>query len=59
MVSVDDPENARLLEKFLDVLDDDDDVQEVFHNAEVVEDVGPGLRRGDEMGPGLRRGDEE
>jgi transcriptional/translational regulatory protein YebC/TACO1 len=33
MVSVDDPENARLLEKFLDVLDDDDDVQNVFHNA--------------------------
>ncbi len=33
MVTVDVAENARLLEKFLDVLDDDDDVQNVFHNA--------------------------
>lgn len=48
MVTVSDPDSIRLLEKFLDVLDDYDDVQDVFHNAEVVEDVGPGLRRGDE-----------
>jgi YebC/PmpR family DNA-binding regulatory protein len=48
MVRVDEPEHLRLMEKFLDVLDDYDDVQEIFHNAEVVEDVGPGLGRGDE-----------
>jgi YebC/PmpR family DNA-binding regulatory protein len=48
MVTVDEPEHVRLMEKFLDVLDDYDDVQEIFHNAEVVEDVGPGLGRGDE-----------
>lgn len=33
MATVDDPEHERLLEKFLDVLDDYDDVQNVFHNA--------------------------
>ena len=49
MVRVIDPEHAKLLDKLLDVLDDNDDVQEVFHNAEEGEDLGPGLRRGDEQ----------
>lgn len=33
MVTLDDPEHVRLMEKFLDALDDYDDVQNVFHNA--------------------------
>ena len=38
MVTVSDPDSIRLLEKFLDVLDDYDDVQDVFHNAELPDE---------------------
>ncbi|MBU3679417.1 MAG: YebC/PmpR family DNA-binding transcriptional regulator [Candidatus Kapabacteria bacterium] len=38
MVSVSDADSIRLLEKFLDVLDDYDDVQEVFHNADLPDE---------------------
>ncbi|MFM8771186.1 MAG: YebC/PmpR family DNA-binding transcriptional regulator, partial [Candidatus Kapaibacterium sp.] len=38
MVTVSDPDSVRLLEKFLDALDDYDDVQELFHNAELPDE---------------------
>ena len=38
MLSVTDPEHTKLLDKLLDVLDDNDDVQNVFHNAELPEE---------------------
>lgn len=38
MVTVSDPDSVRLLEKFLDALDDYDDVQGLFHNAELPDE---------------------
>ncbi len=37
-VSVTDEENVKLITRILDLLDEDDDVQEVYHNAELPED---------------------
>ena len=38
MVSVDDPEVLKNIQKLLDMLDDNDDVQNVYHNAELPEE---------------------
>jgi transcriptional/translational regulatory protein YebC/TACO1 len=38
MLTVTDPEQMKLLDKLLDVLDDNDDVQNVFHNAELPDE---------------------
>ena len=37
-IEIDDPEIENKLLKFLDALDDNDDVQSVFHNAELRDD---------------------
>ncbi|MCR5097945.1 MAG: YebC/PmpR family DNA-binding transcriptional regulator [Lachnospiraceae bacterium] len=37
-VSVTDEENVKLITRILDLLEEDDDVQEVYHNAELPED---------------------
>lgn len=37
-LTVEDPENQKLLYKLLDVLDDNDDVQNVFHNADCTDE---------------------
>ncbi len=37
-VSVTDEENVKLITRILDLLDEDDDVQEVYHNAELPEE---------------------
>ena len=37
-VNISDKETAEKVERFLDNLDDNDDVQEVFHNAVLPED---------------------
>lgn len=38
-VAVDDPETVRKLLRFIDALEDDDDVQQVYHNLELNEEV--------------------
>jgi transcriptional/translational regulatory protein YebC/TACO1 len=37
-VAVTDPENVKLLTRILDLLDEDDDVQAVYHNWEEPEE---------------------
>ncbi len=37
-VAVTDPENVKLLQRILDLLDEDDDVQAVYHNWEEPEE---------------------
>ncbi len=38
-VAVDDPETVRKLLRFIDALEDDDDVQQIYHNLELNEEV--------------------
>ncbi|GAB3830189.1 hypothetical protein GCM10028895_45920 [Pontibacter rugosus] len=38
-VEVEDPEAVRKLLKLIDALEDDDDVQQVYHNLELSEEV--------------------
>lgn len=44
-VAVDDPETVRRLLRFIDALEDDDDVQQVYHNLELNEEVLAELER--------------
>lgn len=44
-VAVDDPETVRKLLRFIDALEDDDDVQQVYHNLELNEEVLAELER--------------
>ena len=37
-VAIDDPEVLKSIQKLLEMLDDNDDVQNVFHNAELPEE---------------------
>ncbi|MBO7405320.1 MAG: YebC/PmpR family DNA-binding transcriptional regulator, partial [Clostridia bacterium] len=37
-VEISDPESREKVQRFLDMLDDNDDVQEVFHNGNIIED---------------------
>ena len=37
-VEISDPESRDKVQRFLDMLDDNDDVQEVFHNGNIIED---------------------
>ena len=37
-IKVDDPETVAKIQKLLDMLDDNDDVSEVYHNAELPEE---------------------
>ena len=37
-IKVDDPETVAKIQKLLDMLDDNDDVSEVYHNAEVPDE---------------------
>ena len=37
-IKIDDPDTVNKIQKLLDMLDDNDDVSEVYHNAELPED---------------------
>ena len=37
-MAIDDPEVLKSIQKLLEMLDDNDDVQNVFHNAELPEE---------------------
>ena len=37
-VEISDPESRDKVQRFLDMLDDNDDVQEVFHNGNIIEE---------------------
>ena len=37
-IKIEDPDTVNKIQKLLDMLDDNDDVSEVYHNAELPED---------------------